>query len=165
MMQTNRVKLSLLTEVDLDELIVLFKEPHVMDFIFPMIDLSDEERKKTLQSKIKEIETDVGYFWTVRDPKTNELMGIVNLNPIPRTPEKMQIGWIFSPRFGGKGLAYEASKLIFDYGANIKKVSPIYAVIEEGNLPSVKLANKLGLTWFDYYMEEDLKVNLYKWEV
>ncbi|ANQ49838.1 GNAT family N-acetyltransferase [Flammeovirga sp. MY04] len=161
-MKTSRLYLTLLSESDLDEAIALFKEPDVMKFIFPMVDKSDEERKVILKVKIEEIHQDIGFFWTVRN-NADELMGIVNLNPIPGKTD-IQIGWIFSPRFAGQGYAYEASKLIFDFGIHERKVNPIYAIIEEGNHKSVRLAEKLGLKWSESYEEDGIKINKYKYQ-
>ncbi|OHX66594.1 GNAT family N-acetyltransferase [Flammeovirga pacifica] len=158
-MKTSRLYLTLFAESDLDEAIALFNEPDVMKYIFPLIDKTDEMRRVTLKVKIEEIKSDIGYFWTVRN-YNHELMGIVNLNPIPEK-EDIQIGWIFSPRFAGKGFALEAAQLIFDFGVKEKKISPIYAIIEDGNEKSIRLAQKLGMTLFEKYYQEGILINKY----
>jgi RimJ/RimL family protein N-acetyltransferase len=51
------------------------------------------------------------------------------------------------PAFRGKGYAFEATKAIFDYGYNVLKLDKIVAIVSPNNKQSIKLLEKLGLSY------------------
>ncbi|QXV66859.1 GNAT family N-acetyltransferase [Mucilaginibacter sp. 21P] len=55
------------------------------------------------------------------------------------------IGWNFNPAYQGKGFAKEAAKGLFNYLFYEKSARRIYCYVEDDNLPSQKLCERLGM--------------------
>lgn len=55
------------------------------------------------------------------------------------------VGWNLNPKFGGQGYALEAAKGLFNYLFNEKNARRIYCYVEEDNLSSQRLCNRLGM--------------------
>lgn len=59
--------------------------------------------------------------------------------------ETASVGWNLNPAFGGRGYAFEAACALFDHLFNDKSFRRIYAYVEDHNLPSQRLCEKLGM--------------------
>lgn len=55
-----------------------------------------------------------------------------------------EIGWAIRPKFFGRGYALEAAVASMDYAADVLGWTELIHTIDHPNLPSVKLAEKLG---------------------
>ena len=67
----------------------------------------------------------------------------------PWTPEGWpgnEVGWGVSREFAGKGYAYEAAVASVDYAVDILRWDDVMHTIDPENLPSIKLAERLGAT-------------------
>lgn len=162
MLQTERLQLTVLRPADFNEVLEMFKEKDIFKFIAPAKNLSFEEHVIKLHKRVKEAEEKEGYFWAVRSKKENTFLGLLNLNRIPNTTD-IQIGWVFSEKARGQGFAFEGAKVVFDYGVNDWKVNPIFAVVEEGNNASEKIALKLGLSFRHNFTEEGVKLKMFSY--
>ncbi|WP_172826780.1 GNAT family N-acetyltransferase [Flammeovirga sp. SJP92] len=147
---------------DFDEILEIFNEKDIFKYISPLQNLSRVEHVLKLHRKVNEAKNKEGYIWAVREKGTQELVGLINLNQLPDTND-IQIGWILSSKFQGKGYAYESAKVAFDYGVNDWKVNPIFAIVEDGNIPSEKIALKLGLEFRHYFTQDDVKLKLFSY--
>jgi RimJ/RimL family protein N-acetyltransferase len=94
----------------------------------------------------------------------NRLIGHVNFYPWygPRTYE---IGWVFHPRYHGRGYATEAAAALLRYGFETLRLHRIIATCQPENTPSWRVMEKLGMrreahfrkghlrgaTWWDEY--------------
>ncbi|WP_395065761.1 GNAT family N-acetyltransferase [Paraburkholderia silvatlantica] len=59
--------------------------------------------------------------------------------------DTISIGWNFNPRFGGMGYAYEAAKTLVAHLFREKAARRLYAYVEDTNMPSRRLCEKLGM--------------------
>jgi RimJ/RimL family protein N-acetyltransferase len=57
-----------------------------------------------------------------------------------------EVGWTISPDHLRQGYAHEAARASLDYAFNTLRWPRVVHVIMEGNLPSIRLAEKLGST-------------------
>ena len=67
----------------------------------------------------------------------------------PWTPEGWpgnEVGWAVAPEFAGKGYAHEAAVASVDYAVDILGWDDVMHTIDPENLPSIKLAQRLGAT-------------------
>lgn len=67
----------------------------------------------------------------------------------PWTPEGWpgnEVGWGVAPEFAGKGYAYEAAVASIDYAVDVLGWDDVMHTIDPANLPSIKLAERLGAT-------------------
>jgi RimJ/RimL family protein N-acetyltransferase len=59
----------------------------------------------------------------------------------------VDVGFAFLPEYRRKGYAYESASAVMDYGRTILGLNRIVAVTSPGNDRSIKIINKLGLTY------------------
>lgn len=55
------------------------------------------------------------------------------------------VGWNFNPRFRGLGYAFEAASALFDHLYTQKQARRLYAYVEEANMSSRRLCERLGM--------------------
>lgn len=76
--------------------------------------------------------------------RTNQLIG--DLFAIPgNVSDTFSVGWNFNARFGGAGLATEAARALFEYLFEVKNARRLFAYVEEANIASQRLCEKLGM--------------------
>jgi len=160
MIQTERINLKLLTPSDLEEALNMFQEPNTFQYIRPLQGKTREEYLSFLQVKLKEIETQKGYYWVVRHQDSGEFIGAINLTPISGT-DQIQIGWQIRDQFRRQGYASEAAQLAFDYGLHETPFHPIYAVFEKANIASERILQKLGFRYFQTFREKERVLEKY----
>jgi [ribosomal protein S5]-alanine N-acetyltransferase len=59
--------------------------------------------------------------------------------------KETDIGFAFLPQWCGKGYAFEAASAVIHFGYRTLKLKRIVGLTNAGNLPSIKVLNKLGL--------------------
>ena len=57
----------------------------------------------------------------------------------------MEVAYTIAQEYWGQGLATEAAQAILQYGFEKLKLSRLICVIEEGNIASQKVAEKIGM--------------------
>ena len=60
-------------------------------------------------------------------------------------PDTWSVGWMLNERFQGRGYASEAARAYVDFLFSRKGARRVYAYVEEGNLPSRRLCERLGM--------------------
>lgn len=60
-------------------------------------------------------------------------------------PDTYSVGWNFNAAFGGAGFASEAARALFDHLFSVKGARRLYAYVEEDNLASQRLCERLGM--------------------
>lgn len=59
--------------------------------------------------------------------------------------DTFSVGWNFNAKFGGAGLATEAAQALFEYLFAEKDARRLFAYVEEDNVASQRLCEKLGM--------------------
>jgi len=59
--------------------------------------------------------------------------------------DTFSVGWNFNAQFQGAGLATEAAQALFDYLFSAKEARRLFAYVEETNVASQRLCQKLGM--------------------
>ncbi|QFY45029.1 GNAT family N-acetyltransferase [Candidatus Methylospira mobilis] len=60
-------------------------------------------------------------------------------------PDTYAVGWNFNADFGGAGFASEAARALFEYLFSVKHARRLYAYVEEDNIASQRLCERLGM--------------------
>lgn len=60
-------------------------------------------------------------------------------------PDTYSVGWNFNANFGGSGYAYEAARALFAHLFEAKAARRLYAYVEEDNVASQRLCERLGM--------------------
>ena len=160
-MKTDRITLSLITQEDLPEVLDMFQEPDTFKYIKPLLGKTKESYRSFLQLKIEQIESGAGYYWVVRDCKSMDLIGCINVTPIPNT-DRTQIGWQICNAHQQKGYAYEAAKLAMEFVESNTTITTVYAVYERENIASEKIIHKLNFDFYETKMEENSFLKIYR---
>ncbi len=108
----------------------------------------------------KIISNDKVTYWVV-ELLDNTKIGVITLIKREHLPFH-DIGFAFSPTYQGSGYAYEASKAILEYVINTTDYQTILAATNPRNTSSIKLIEKLGLTYYKTEIQNDQESNLYK---
>lgn len=94
--------------------------------------------------------------------ETDDLIGDIFVHPDPigpedgeqsKQPDTISIGWNFNLRFGGQGYAFEAAQAMFAELFANQNVRRIYAYVEEDNISSRRLCEKLGMRKEGLFLE------------
>jgi RimJ/RimL family protein N-acetyltransferase len=109
--------------------------------------------------------------WVVERKDDSTIVGTVGLFTAwrdldPQFGEEPEMGWIFAAEVHGQGMAGEACRAVLDWAEESLDPSPVWAIINPANLPSIKLAEKLGfeqLHQTDYSGEPILVVRRPAW--
>ena len=87
--------------------------------------------------------------WAVTGREDGVLIGNIGLfnawrDLDPQFGEEPEMGWIFTTRVHGQGLAAEAAKAALDWAESNLEPTPIWAIIAPENHASFRLAERLG---------------------
>src|SRR5699024_6852821 len=84
----------------------------------------------------------------------NEPVGLIGLLSIDYSAKNAEYYIVMgNDKFKGKGIAYEASKLILEYAFNNLELNKVYLFTEVKNVPAQKLFEKIG------FIREGLHMN------
>ncbi|MPT23717.1 MAG: N-acetyltransferase, partial [Starkeya sp.] len=70
---------------------------------------------------------------------------IGNVFAMPEPPDTFSVGWNFNADFAGAGYATEAARALFDHLFKVKQARRLYAYVEEDNVSSRRLCERLGM--------------------
>jgi RimJ/RimL family protein N-acetyltransferase len=87
--------------------------------------------------------------WAAERREDGKLVGSVGIFTAwrdlqPEFGEEPEMGWIFAAETHGLGMASEACRAVIDWTEANLPPTPIWAIIAPANVPSLKLAAKLG---------------------
>ncbi|ETX09251.1 GNAT family N-acetyltransferase [Candidatus Entotheonella palauensis] len=94
--------------------------------------------------------------WAVVEKQRREVIGYCGLFYFPDVngrPE-IEIGYRLARAFWGKGYATEAVLAVRDYGFNVLCLPRLIAMIDPGNVASIRVAEKAGMHYEDEVMFE-----------
>lgn len=144
--RTARLTLRSFTLQDAEPLQQILSIPGVLEY-FPSSDPPDLERvQKLVQKQIDHWgEHDYGW-WAVEPIEEGELIGWSGLQYLPETDE-IEIGFLLSKPYWGKGLATESALAGLDYGFNSLGIEEIIGIVHPENVASQKVLEKIGLIY------------------
>ena len=136
--ETNRLLLRNFSPEDASDLFDYLHEPRASCFL--------SERLEDMVAAHQEVSErgNSDDYVAVCLKSTNQLIG--DLFAICEDdPDTFSVGWNFNARFGGAGLATEAAQALFEYLFTVKDARRLYAYVEEVNVASQRLCEKLGM--------------------
>lgn len=74
---------------------------------------------------------------------TDKLIG--DMFCVPEPPDTYAVGWNFNADFAGAGFATEAARALFEYLFSVKQARRLYAYVEDNNIASQRLCERLGM--------------------
>lgn len=144
--ETNRLLLRNFSSEDASDLFEYLHEPRTSCFF----SLRLEDMAAAHQEASKRSNSDDHVAVCLKS--TNQLIG--DLFAIcGDDPDTFSVGWNFNTRFGGIGLATEAAQALFEYLFAAKNARRLFAYVEEANIASQRLCEKLGMRHEGTFME------------
>ena len=99
-------------------------------------------------------------MWAVELKDTQQFIGFTGLHR-PSADFDFQpcveIGWRFLQKFWGKGYATEAAHACLDFAFSQLDLDEVVAFTATQNLPSMKVMQRLGMTWHKNFYHPDLE--------
>lgn len=137
---------------DYDSLKELYDYPEVTEFLEPLFD-----KEKELQYQRDYYDNIYSFYdfgmWGVFDKKTGKMIGRCGIDP---HEHGIELGYIISPEFQRRGLAYEVCTAIIEHARKMD-IPELFVKVDKENMASIALAKKLG---FEYLEDEFYKLNL-----
>lgn len=135
-LETERLILRNFRKDDAADLFAYLQEPRARCFLSARLaDMAAAEEEADRRSRDDEA-------IAVCLKETGRLIGDLFAMPEEDT---VSVGWNFNARFGGAGFALEAARGLFAHLFTARGARRIYAYVEDHNLPSRRLCERLGM--------------------
>ncbi|HEU5417339.1 MAG TPA: GNAT family N-acetyltransferase [Streptosporangiaceae bacterium] len=141
---TARLSLREMTDADLDDMASLLGDPEVMRH-YPRPRTRDEAQAWINWNKSNYAEHGFG-LWLVTLRETGEFVGDCGLvyQQVDGVRE-VEVGYHVTTSLQGQGLATEAAAAARDYARDVRGFRRLIAIIDPANVPSQRVAEKIGL--------------------
>ena len=83
--------------------------------------------------------------WAVVSREDDSIVGWCALVPLPGRPGDIEVGYIISPLFWGRGYATEAAAALVQHAFEQLGLPAVYSMVNPANTPSVRVTEKLGM--------------------
>jgi RimJ/RimL family protein N-acetyltransferase len=157
---TERLAFRPMTGNDLDDMAALLGDPAVMRY-YPRPKTRDEARGWIDWNQ--RLYRDEGYgLWVIELRGTGEFVGDCGLTPqqVDGVTE-LEIGYHVRTGLQGRGLATEAAAACRDFARDVLGATRLVAIIRPDNVPSQRVATKIGLPFERTATSHDLPVHLH----
>lgn len=148
LIETERLRLRAFRAEDLDALAAMWADPEVVRFIGGNPLSREDTWRRSLAACGQWPYTGFGY-WIAELKSEGRVVGQIGFADFKRDMEpsligEPELGYVFSPKVHGQGIAFEACKAALDW-ADATLNAPSYpAIIGPENQASIRLAEKLG---------------------
>ncbi|NUW46488.1 GNAT family N-acetyltransferase [Nonomuraea rhodomycinica] len=142
---TARLSFRELTPDDLDDMAALLGDPEVMRY-YPRTRTREESLRWIESSQRSYAEHGHG-LWALTVRETGQFAGNCGLTRQPVEDEVLtEVGYLVPAALQGRGYATEAALACRDLARDVLKVDRLISIIHPDNVPSQRVAEKLGLT-------------------
>ena len=145
--ETKRTVIRELCEKDIDEVIKISREEHIIKFVEDGR-VPEEEQIEKLLAYIDNIYSFYDYgIWGIFDRADGSLIGLISLDLLTNIEEaQYETGFFIRRERLGQGFAKEAIEMVIDYAGNKLSASKLIAVTDYENMPAGSLLEKCGFT-------------------
>src|SRR4051794_37123217 len=143
-LETERLRLSPLTEADLDDLVDLDLEPEVRKFIDPQGIILPVDRNE-LRTYEWERHVSPGGFYGARERVGNAFVGFFQLEAAPDRDGEVELGYRLRRHAWGLGYATEGARALIAHAFDVLGYRRVYAHSLNDNPASIRVMEKVGL--------------------
>lgn len=148
MLETDRLILRKFNKTDINDFHEIFSQVNVVKYL-PFNPLTSKKAVDKLDDIIDNFsefnKNKPKIILAVQLKRNKKVIGWVGSGPIPFDEKKVELFYALHPAYWEKGLAFEAASGLL----NEVEVKPIYALVDQNNIGSVKLLKKLNFTFQD----------------
>ena len=158
--ETDRMRIRFVEFRDIEKLNEMNRNPNVMKYITNGETESLEETQAGMDRMLKrrqKYSDRFGDFVAIRKGDS-ELLGWFCLRPPHEEPENtslIEIGWRLKEEHWGKGYATEGARALLDVAIENYKTPVVFAMAMEGNVASIRVMKKLGMTYKKEFLYDD----------
>lgn len=159
--ETERLILRKMTIDDLDDLLLIFSDPKVMEsFNEPPFDR--EKMEKWVRHNLDHQDRHGYGIFCVTLKENDELVGVLGLHhvQVDGSPE-VELGYDFQSAYWNRGLATEAAKGVRDFAFGQLGMTRLISLIRTHNKASMRVAEKMGMTRKKEWARGDIKYHVY----
>ncbi len=153
--ETKRCMIRELTLDDMDDLFELYSDEELTKYMEPLFDYEEETTYQ--RAYINNMYRYFGYgMWLVFLKETGELIGRAGLEHREYHGEtEVELGYLIAAKYQRQGIATEVCRAILDYADEELDLQGMNCLIEEGNTPSINLAETLGFSYMETIVEQN----------
>jgi RimJ/RimL family protein N-acetyltransferase len=144
---TDRLTLSPRSAADTEACLAMDLEPEVLRYLGGPVSDPEAQRARIEARTRGPYGPGLGYWSLREDGPGGRFAGWILLIPVDGIGPEIEVGWRLPTAFWGRGLATEAARLIVRHGFETLRLREIIAEIDEANAASIRVAEKLGLSW------------------
>jgi ribosomal-protein-alanine N-acetyltransferase len=137
----------------------LATDPHVLRYIGRGEPSTDEKIQGFINGGIQKSRDRGWILWPVIYRNDAELIGFCGF--ADGFPPDVEIGWRLRPDYWGKGLATEIATAVMSYGWQRFEFPRVVAVMQPGNRASIRVAEKLGMSFEAEFLHQGIQVLQY----
>lgn len=154
-LETARLYLREFTLADAALLYEMHQDPEITRYTGDPVPWSSVKQAEKIIADIilPQYEKGIGR-WAAHLKENNKFIGWCGLKDIGG---EVDLGYRYLQKYWGKGYATEAAKAVLQYGID-KKIPNIIGRADKENEASVKVLEKIGLTFDGYYTDEHTSV-------
>lgn len=147
-LQTNRLYLRKLIQDDFSLLFPFLSDPETM-YAYEH-GFSQEEVQTLLTKQLQSYAANNFGLWAVILKETETCIGLCGIT-LQSYKEKQvpELGYIFQKEYWHQGYAAESALACKDYAFQNLQINQLYAIIRDTNIPSQKLADRIGMSRTD----------------
>lgn len=134
----------------------LRSNPLVMEFMDTYSIQTVEEAELKINDMNKDFTEHKGIVWLILDKVSSAKIGYITIWHIVQEHVRAEIGYALDPKYWGKGMMTEACNCVLQYAFESLGLHSVEAVVNEGNLRSIGLLNKLGFVKEAHFRENYL---------
>ena len=132
-------------EADAEAMLTVYGDPEVMRFVAGGAFRGIETMKARLKTYVRESERRGFSSWAVVERETGELIGDAGFGLYEPTGD-IELGYTLNAAYWGNGFATEAAAACLAAGLEHLAVPRIIALVDVDNQPSLRVAERLGMT-------------------
>lgn len=141
--ETARLKIREITVEDVPRLYELYSGEGITKYMEPLFPEMEKEIEYT-KAYIDNVYKFYGYgLWVIVKKKCGEVIGRVGLE-YKEGFDGLELGFMLGTEYQHRGYAYEACRAVIQYGVEKLGAANFYAFVNEGNLASIRLCERLG---------------------
>lgn len=144
--ETGRIILRELDDLDLSPLAEIYSDPEVMRYVGNGVILDSSQTARSISNWKKYYERFKFGNWATIEKNTSTFIGLCGLSWLPDNSD-IEVSYLFSKPAWGKGYATETANAILDYGFNNLGLERIVALVYSENKPSIHVIDKLGMKY------------------
>ena len=145
-LEDGEVRLRLMTEADVDDVVAAVQDPDVKRYTTVPDPYTDDDARHWQRISRAGLDSGTDFATLIVDTGDGALLGAVGLHGIDPVSGRCAAGYWVAPWARGRGAAARGLDLICGYAFAELEVSRIELWIEPGNLPSLRVAERAGFS-------------------